>query len=183
MAGPAAYIPVIMFSRLATLFAFLWFGSVESVHAQQRGYPSLLRRPVESRDRDSELAKAAAELTAPRPLDAALVTELGRLSRQAKTGGAAFERDFAASDRAVAGAGGASVSSESWIVAQQALSVLDASRFDSISALAGMDNIYVEQINSGGDVVSVEGYRTPVLAMVDRQNDRLDSLRARLTRP
>lgn len=179
----ASYIPDIMLRRLATLFALLWFGSVESAQAQHRAYPSLSRRLVESRDRDTELVKAEAQQPATKPLDAAVLAELGRLGMQATVGGNAFDSDLSASDRAVAAAGGASVSSESWIVAQQALSVLDASRFDSVSALAGMDSIYVEQINSGGDVAAVEGYRAPVLAMVDRQNDRLDSLRFKLTRP
>ncbi|MCE7795007.1 hypothetical protein LWE61_00395 [Sphingobium sufflavum] len=173
-----------MLRRLTALLALLWFGSVESAHAQQRTYPSLSRRPVESRDRDAELAKAAEQVVAPRPLDAAVLAELGRLSTQATAGGSAFDRDVAQSDRAVAAAAGtASVSSEAWILAQQALSALDASRFDSVSALAGMDSIYVEQLNGGRDVSAVEGYRAPVLAMVDRQNDRLDSLRFRLTRP
>ncbi len=174
-----------MLRRLATLFALLWFGSIESAHAEPRTYPSLSRRPVESRDRDAELVKAAAEQAqaAPQALSPVVATQLDRLSKQASVGGAAFDRDVSASDRAVATAGGAPATSESWVLAQQALSALDASRFDSIAALAGMDSIYVEQLNGGGDATAVDGYRTPVLAMVDRQNDRLDSLRLRLSRP
>jgi riboflavin biosynthesis pyrimidine reductase len=181
----AAYIAPIMLGRLTALFALLWFGSIESTQAQSRTYPSLLRRPVESRDRDAELAKAAAahQAVAPKALDPAVLAELGRLNMRAMVGGTAFDRSVSESDRAVAAARGTAVASESWVTAQEALSALDASRFDSVIALAGIDTIYVDQLNSGGDTSAVEGYRAPILAMVDRQNDRLDSLRSKLTLP
>ncbi|MFT3966628.1 MAG: hypothetical protein QM690_12185 [Sphingobium sp.] len=171
-----------MLRRLATLAAILLFGSVEPVQAQ-RAYPSLLRRPIESRDRDAEIAKAAAELPPARPLDAAVLGELTRLATQASAAGQAFDQDYAASDRAVQAARNAAPASEAWVVAQKAISALDARRFESVTALAGMDSIYVNQLDKGGDATTVEGYRAPVLAMVDRQNDRLDALRFRLAQP
>ncbi len=172
-----------MIRRLATLLALLWFGSVESAHAQ-RSYPSLSRRPVESRDRDAEVAKAAAaEPVTARPLDPAVVSELAKLSSTANAGASAFDKGLADSDRAVGAAKGAAIASESWVVAQEALSVLDASRFGSVTALAGIDTIYINQLDMGGDASAVDAYRMPVLAIVDGQNDRLDSLRDRLARP
>ncbi|CAN5319431.1 hypothetical protein BH10PSE13_BH10PSE13_13890 [soil metagenome] len=192
---PAPYIAD-MLRRLAALIALFWAGSIGSAHAQSsagagtnsqqvhsRGYPSLLRRPVESRNRDAETAKALAEQPVAKPLDAAVLAELSRLNAQAAAAAQGFERNFAASDRVVASAGGAPVASESWISAQEAISVLDAGRYDSVTALASLDSIYVAQLNAGGDASMVAGYRTPVLAMVDAQNDRLDSLRFRLARP
>lgn len=151
------------------------------VHA--RGYPSLLRRPVESRNRDAEIARALAAQPVAKPLDAAVLAELGRLNAQAAAAAQGFERNFTASDRIVASAGGAPVASESWVSAHTAISALDASRYDSVTALASLDSIYVAQLNAGGDAAVVETYRTPVLAMVDAQNDRIDSLRFRLARP
>lgn len=177
-----AYIPA-MLRPLAALIALLWVGSVESTHAQQRGFPSLSRRPVESRDRDAEIAKAQATPVVVRPLDQAVAQELARLGTKAEAAGKAFDRDLPPSDRAVSAAQNAAPASESWVVAQKALSALDASRFDSVTALASMDSIYVQQLNDGGDATVVEGYRAPVAAMVDRQNDRLDSLRLRLRQP
>ncbi|HEX7871443.1 MAG TPA: hypothetical protein VF475_00935 [Sphingobium sp.] len=171
-----------MIRRLAALIALLLFGSIESVQAQ-RSYPTLARRPVESRDRDAEIVKAAVDRPAVPPLDTATVTELTRLGGQATTAGQGFDQDFAASDRLVAAAGNAAPASESWVVAQEAISALDARRFESVTALAGMDRIYVAQLDKGGDSAAVEGYRAPVAAMVDRQNDRLDSLRGRLAQP
>lgn len=172
-----------MIRRLAALLALLWFGSIESAHAQQRAYPSLSRRPVESRDRESEVVQAQAQLVTAKPLDAAVVSELARLRAQASAGGVVFDRELSASDRAVAAATSAPVASEAWVTAQEALSVLDAGRFDSVTALAGMDVLYVEQLNAGGDAAALQAYRAPVLSMVDGQNDRLDSLRGRLARP
>ncbi|MET0240927.1 MAG: hypothetical protein ABW184_13640 [Sphingobium sp.] len=172
-----------MIRRLAALIAILSFGSIESAHAQSRAYPSLSRREVESRDRDAEIAKAAAEQPVVKPLDATVTADLGKLGSQATTAGQAFDRDYPASARAVSAAGQAPVGSESWVVAQQAISALDAQRFDAVTALAGMDSIYIAQLNDGGDSATVATYRAPVLAMVDQQNDRLDSLRFRLSRP
>lgn len=180
-----SYIARAMIRRLTTLLALLWFGSVESAQAQHRTYPSLSRRAVESRDRDAELIRSLAEQqqTPPKAVDPTILAELRRLETQADAGGTAFDKDLAGSDRAVGAAGSAAVASEAWVVAQQSVSALDASRFDSVSALAGLDSIYVEQLNGGGDVATVDGYRAPVLAMVDRQNDRLDMLRSRLAKP
>lgn len=187
----STYIASTMLRRLATMIALLWAGSIESAHAQSqaqvqvrmRAYPSLLRRPVESRDRDAEIAKALAEQPPAKPLDAAVLTELGKLNAQAMTAAQAFDRDYATSSRLVGTAQGTAVASESWVSAQEAISALDAGRYDSVIALAGLDTIYVQLLDAGGDAAAVDGYRAPVLAMVDSQNDRLDSLRARLARP
>ncbi|HEX7858080.1 MAG TPA: hypothetical protein VF503_30730 [Sphingobium sp.] len=171
-----------MLRRLAALSALVLFGSIESAQAQ-RTYPSLSRRPVESRDRDAEIAKAALAQPTIKPLDQSVVTELTRLGTRASAAAQSFDQDFAASDRSVAAAQNAPPASEAWITAQEAISALDAKRFESVTALAGMDTIYVDQLNAGGDASTVEGYRTPVVAMVDKQNDRLDSLRFRLKQP
>lgn len=174
-----------MLRRLAALTALLWVGPIESAHAQVagRGYPSLARRPVESRDRDAEIAKAIAEQPAATPLGGDVQSELARLAKQASAAGQAFDRDYAASDRAVTAAGNAPAASENWVVAQEAISALDAGRYDSITALASMDSIYVAQLNAGADTGAIDSLRAPVAAMVDRQNDRLDSLRFRLAKP
>jgi hypothetical protein len=173
---------IVMLRRLATLAAFILFGSVEPGQAQ-RSYPSLAPRRIETRDRDAEIARAALNQPAIKPLDEAVTAQLTRLRTQATVAGQAFDQNFAASDRVVGAARDSAPTSEAWVVAQEAISALDARRFDSVTALAGMDSIYVDQLNQGGDAGSVEGFRAPVAAMVDGQNDRLDSLRFRLSQP
>ena len=174
--------PPVMLRRLAALSALLLFGSVESVHAQ-RAYPSLSRRAVESRDREAEITRAAIDRPAIKPLESSIRNELARLGAQAEAAGRAFDQDYGVSGQAVAVAGNAVPASESWVLAQEAISALDARRFDSVTALASIDMIYVDQLDKGGDAATVEGYRTPVATMVDGQNDRLDSLRFRLSQP
>jgi len=184
--GQRSYIAAIMLRRIAALSALLLFGTAEPGLAQsraQRGYPSLAPRSIETRDRDAEIAKAALDQPMPKPLAPALTAELARLGTQASTAGQAFDQDYAASTRLVAAADGTAPASEAWVAAQEAISALDARRFDSVTALASIDSIYVDQLNVGGDASTVEGYRTPVAVMVDGQNDRLDSLRFRLAQP
>jgi hypothetical protein len=171
-----------MLRRIAALAAFILFGSVEPAGAQ-RSYPSLAPRKIETRDRDAEVARAALNQPAIKPLDSAITAELTRLRMQATAAGQAFDKDFADSDRTVGAARDSAPASEAWVLAQEAISALDARRFDSVTALAGLDSIYVDQLNQGGDALTVEGFRAPVAAMVDGQNDRLDSLRFRLSQP
>lgn len=180
--GSGAYIAGVMLRRLATLAAILLFGPIDASQAQ-RIYPSLAPRPIETRDRDAEIAKAALDQPPPAPLDASVASELARLNTQALAAAKAFDQDFAASDRTVNAARSSAATSEAWVMAQEAISALDARRYDSVTALASIDSIYVEQLNRGGDMTAVDGYRAPVAAMVDGQNDRLDSLRFRLAQP
>jgi hypothetical protein len=182
-----------MIRRLATLLALLWLGPTDAALAQHRVYPSLAKRPVESRDRDAEIAaKAAAnEAAANKPVaeDSALAARVQDLAQRAAKASSAFDSGLAAGQRSVTAAKGAAVGSEAWVVAQKAISGLDADRYDSVSALAELDTLYTERWNAEdparalADTRTIDASRQPILTMVDAQNDRLDSLKAMLNQP
>lgn len=183
-----------MMRRLTALFALIWLGPVDAAVAQQRSaYPSLSRRPVESRNRDAEVAaKAAAQQTqAARAAaeDPVLVAEITALGQRATAASNAFDARFDASQRSVAAGRGAGVGSEAWVAAQQAISLLDSDRYDSVATLASLDTLYAERSNApdttraAADSATIDRERQRVLAMVDRQNDRLDALKADLAQP
>jgi hypothetical protein len=181
-----------MMRRLIALL-LIALPSLADTQAIARGYPSLSRRPVESRDRDAEIAaKAAAQQTqAARTAteDPALTAEVATLGQRASAASNAFDARLDAAQRAVAAGQGASIGSEAWVVAQQAISQLDSERYDSVAALASLDTLYAERSNASdpgralADSTLIDGERRRVLAMVDGQNDRLDRLKAGLAQP
>jgi hypothetical protein len=169
--------------------ALLLIGGTGAASAQEAGYPSLAKRPIESRDRDAEVAARSAA-AARLPADPALAATLAPLAGKARDGAAAFDRLYPDTDRAVTRAEGAAPASETWVVAQQAVSTLEAARYDCVASLATLDTLYVERLDraaaegaASGDVPLIEFYRAPVAVMVDSQNDRLDRLKASLSLP
>ena len=183
-----------MIRRLTALFALIWLGPVDAAVAQHRSaYPSLSRRPVESRNRDAEVAAKAsaqqAQAAQPAAEDPALVAETTALGQRTAAASSAFDARFEASQRSVAAGRSASIGSEAWVAAQQAISLLDSDRYDSVAALASLDTLYAERSNvpdtsrAATDSATIDRERQLVLAMVDRQNDRLDALKAGLAQP
>lgn len=173
--------------------AFLLLGSTGTAIAQSRSgdYPNLSRRPIETRDfeaetRAAELAASQVQEAAP---DADLLKQLDGLSADVTAGQGAFDTSYAAAQSRVGDAGGAAVSSEAWVSAQESLSELEASRNRSVSALASLDTLYINRLNAmsegkaSGGASAIDSLRMKALAVVDSQNDRLDSLRARLRQP
>lgn len=149
-----------------------------------QGYPSLAKRAIEG----APVAEAAPQPSpvAPEP---ELVQNVDRLMAQAKAGGTAFDKAWPVADRATRSAASAAVSSDAWVAAQTALSALESARNDSVSALASLDVLYAERSNvvaegkvSGG-LDTIDAARASALAIVDGQNDRLDSLKGRLAQP
>jgi len=168
---------------LAALFAL---GSVHAEAAAQRGaYPSLAKRPVETRDRTVPPPAPIA----PAPADEALVAQVDTLARQAAAADNAFQSQLVEGRSAVAAAGSAAPSSEAWVNAQQAISRLDSARYESVAALAGLDTLYVDRQDGAdaarisADLAAIDPARARVLALVDAQNDALDALRRSLRQP
>lgn len=155
----------------------------------QDNYPSLAKRAIESRDFVAEEVAAASTPVATVPADPAVVEQAGKLEAQANAGRAAFDRTLTDAQGKVRAASGADISSEAWVVAQAAISALESDRNDSVVALAGLDTLYVQQLNiavgnaEAGSVVAVDGPRRTALAIVDRQNDAIDALKATLRTP
>lgn len=153
--------------------------------AQREPYPSLLPRPIESRDRDKEAATAAREAAAdaaPLAADPALVVEVDALAVRAAQAAAAFDQSYGEGSRTAAAASGSAAGSEPWVAAQQWISVLQSNRYGSVAALATLDTLYAARANSddpasaAADLAVIANARAPVVAMVDSQNDRLDAL-------
>lgn len=148
------------------------------------GYPSLAKRPIENMP-TGEVPAAPAPVEA----DPALQAEVDRLTGQAKSGGEAFDKAWPAADKATRAAAGSAVSSEAWVAAQLTISALEATRNDSVSALASLDTLYVERSNAlsegkaKGGTEQIDAARKAALAIVDSQNDRIDAIKGRLVQP
>lgn len=148
-------------------------------------YPSLAKRPIET-----ARGGAAAAPAAPAPAqDPALARNIEGLVERARSGAAAFDSRLPSAQEQVRIAAGAAVSSEAWVDAQQAISALDAERYDSVFALASLDTLYVERsskVAAGeeqGGTEAIDAARAGVLAIVDRQNDVLDGMKGALATP
>lgn len=152
--------------------------------ADTSAYPSLARRPVETRDYETPVPATPA--TAPA---ASMDADAARFVQQADAGASAFDKAYGDAERLARAASGSEVSSERWVAAQAAISGLEASRNDSVSALAALDTLYTERASAiadgkmSGDLTPLETARTRALAVVDSQNDRIDALKAMLAQP
>jgi hypothetical protein len=166
--------------RILTAFALFLSGCAGA----PQSYPSLAKRPIES----APVAEIAPP-PAPASADPELAAEIARYTAQADKGAAAFDTAYAKADRAVSAAKSAGVSSDAWVAAQVSISALEAARNDSVSALASLDTLYVRTSNAVADgkaqggVAEVDAARAAALALVDRQNDRIDALKSRLPQP
>jgi hypothetical protein len=173
-----------MIRRIAAFLALFAMGSVDA-HAAAGGYPSLAKRPVESRDRNTP-APAPVQ---PAPTDAALAGQVETLGAQATTADTAFKAQLDKGRQTVAAAAGTEPMSEAWVAAQMAISTADGARYDSVAALASLDTLYVDRQDNAdasrvaADMATIDPVRVRVLAIVDAQNDTLDGLRASLKTP
>ena len=137
--------------------------------AQGGDYPSLAKRPVEGRFD-----------VGPLPIDLA-----GRLARwESDAAGAqqAFVRERTPTEAAVTAAGGAAISSESWVVAQQAISRLQATRAPLTDALADIDRLYLERsiAESVDGLPEIYALRDKLAAMLAAQDNVLAGLERQL---
>jgi hypothetical protein len=119
----------------------------------------------------------------PRPADATLASRLAALVSQAHSGEAAFAPLMASAER-LAGSAGAS-HSEGWIAAEEALSAAIAARGPTTRALAEIDTLGGEELETRGgmapaDVAAVRSAADEVGAIDRRQTERVDAVQARL---
>ena len=141
--------------------------------------PSLAQRPAELID--PRLPRPAEAPIG--PVDPALAGRLGQLIAEGKEGERSFD---ALVDRVEAQAFAAGpAQTESWIVAQQSLSGLEAARAKTTAALAEVDSIAAGRIQSKaglttGDLGAVEAASAQLRAMADGQNATIDRIGARL---
>lgn len=118
-----------------------------------------------------------------RPADPALLARLQALVGQARSGDQAFRSSIAEAQRLAAGAGGPQ--SESWVVAQQALSAAVAARAATTRALGDIDEIAAEALAGQGglapaDLAAIQSASADVGAIDRRQAQAVDVVAARL---
>ena len=139
-------------------------------------FPSLAPRPVEQADRATPEPEPSGEATD--AVDPQLAARLAALVADARRGQTAFEAILAGAASAVAGAGGAG--SESWIVAQQAISRLESERAPTVIALAELDQLAIAHAGTAA-LPTVVTARDAARLLAEAQGQRIDALRGQLS--
>ena len=139
------------------------------------------------------LAPRAAEAIDPRvpipanavigPADPALAARIAALLGEVRAGDAAFQEQAGEAERLAAAAGPAQ--SESWILAQQAVSALVAARGPVARALADLDGLAAARIAASGgiapgDLAAIQAATAEAGAIGQREADLIDRLQTRL---
>ena len=106
------------------------------------GAPSLAKRPAEGR---FDVAPPVVVVDPPGPLPADLASRLARWDADAVAAQRAFAAERGTAATLVSAASGAAVASERWVVAQQAISRLQATRAPLTGALADIDRLYLDR--------------------------------------
>ena len=155
-------------------FAFLAAALSLAGCAAQGSFPSLAPRPAEQIDMSVEPVR-------PDPVvadDPALAERLAALIAEARAGWRAFEAEAGPAARAARGPGPSG--SESWVVAQQAISRLEAARARTMAAHADLDRLALErqdQPTSPADRQAIEAAIAEAEAIAAREQERLDRIR------
>ena len=141
--------------------------------------PSLGRRSAESIDPRLPIASEPV----PGPVDPALSAQLAALVANGNAGARTFDGQVGQAQSLAAAAGPAQ--SESWILAQQAVSGLEGARAATTKALADIDALAAARIQGGtgltfSEQVAVEAAARELRAVADRQARIIDELGARL---
>lgn len=108
------------------------------------GYPSLLPRPIESRDE--------AEPVRPDPVavpDAALDARIAQKREAAATAARRFQEAAASAESRVAVARGVAEGSESWVAAQTALAELDSIRGETVQLVSDLEEEASQRAQAG----------------------------------
>ena len=118
-----------------------------------------------------------------RPVSPAVAARLSQLIAQANAGAGAFRAAAAEAERLAAAAGPRE--SESWIVAQQALSAAVAARAPTTRALGDIDAVGAEALAARGglapaDLAAIEAAAAEVAALDRAQAQVIDALQRRL---
>lgn len=173
-----------VFSNKVHLATLLAAGILLQACAASGDYPSLAVRDVERVEGSgTPAAGTASAIPALPPASADLTTRLAGLVDVARQAHGRFEARQAATQRAVAGAG--TVLSDSWAAGQVALSDLQTARSGALTALAELDQLYVderaahpEQVSPAAQAIGaardqVDGWVAQETAVIDRLDARL----------
>jgi hypothetical protein len=118
-----------------------------------------------------------------RPVSPALASALSEMVARAHAGDSEFAPLMASAERLAASAGAAH--GESWIAAQEALSAAVAARRVSATALADIDGLGGERLQTQGgiapaDLAAIQAAAAEVGAIDQRQEDRVIAVQRRL---
>ncbi|HST36666.1 MAG TPA: hypothetical protein VLK25_08570 [Allosphingosinicella sp.] len=159
-----------MIHRFACLAAALSLAGC----AAQGPFPSLAPRPAEQMDMSVDPVR-------PDPViadDPALAQQLAGLVAEARAGWRDFETEAGPAARAVAASGPSG--SDSWVVAQQAISRLEAARARTQAARSDLDRLALErqdQPTSPADRQAIEAAIAETEAIAAREQNRLEEIR------
>ena len=146
--------------------------------APQAGEPSLAPRAAEAIDPRVPIPSAVVA----GPADPALESRIAALMAEIAAGSNAFQAAANQAEALAAAAGPAE--SESWIVAQEALSAAVAARAPVTRAIADLDALAAERIERGGilpgDLAAIQAATAEAAAVGERQAEAIDRLQARL---
>lgn len=160
-------------------FSFLLPLTLGACAATPNGdYPSLAKRPIESRFEVVE----STPLLPPGPLPSDLAGKLDVWRARAAAADSAFMAALGPTEAAVAAAAGTAAPGERWIAAQQALSRLAVARGPLTDALADVDALYLaRQADDAIDgMPAIAALRSELAAVQAAQDARLAALAARL---
>ena len=159
--------------------ALLSFAMLAACSAPAVNAPSLAPRAAEAIDPRLPIADAVSTA----PATPALVARLEVLVGQARAGDSDFQSAAAEAERLTAAAG--DPQSESWVVAQQALSAAVAARAPVTKALGDIDGIGSAELASKGSVspadqAAIAAAAAAVGEIDSRQGALIDRLQSRL---
>lgn len=142
-------------------------------------YPSLQPRTAEAIDPRLPVVRPIND----RPVTPALASRLAGLVNQAHAGEGAFDAAAGNAEHLAASAGARQ--SESWIVAQEALTAAIAARKPAANALGDIDALGAEALQRQGglapnDLAAIKRASSEVAAIDDRQAARIDAIQKRL---
>ncbi|MEO7602942.1 MAG: hypothetical protein ABIS39_06740 [Sphingomicrobium sp.] len=160
-------------------FSFLLAALAAGCSSTSGDIPSLQPRAAERIDPRLPVGQPVND----RPTDPALAARLDALVSQARSNEAGFETAIAAARRAAVGAGAAQ--SESWIVAQEALSGAVKAREAAATAMGAIDAIGADLLIAQGglapaDLAAIQNAAEIVAAIDRRQAEAVAALHAHL---
>ncbi|MCJ2183151.1 hypothetical protein MTR62_10670 [Novosphingobium sp. 1949] len=172
------------FVRLARTPLLLALPLLSAACSTSADYPSLSLRKAETQMRAQRAASDNAATAPALPsADTNLTTRLAGLVAVARQADASFARQRPVTERAIAAAG--APASDSWSLAQVALSQLQSSRSSAMTALADLDQLYVDAreespVTPSPKAEAIATARDTVAAILAEQDSTLDTLSARL---
>jgi hypothetical protein len=142
-------------------------------------YPSLQPRAAEAIDPRVQPVAPVND----RPVAPSLAGQLAALVGQAQAGDSAFRPAIASAERLASAAG--TPQSDSWVVAQEAVSAAIAARKPTTMALADVDTLAATALQTQGgiapnDLRAIQAAAAQITRIASGQTDRIDALQRRL---